>query len=450
MSLPLVAIVGRPNVGKSSLLNVLAGRRVSIVDPTAGVTRDRVQTLCEHNDVFFEAVDTGGYGIVDRDDLSEHVERQIRYAVAEASLLLFVVDARDGVTPLDERVVEWLRTSEKPVLLIANKVDAPNMVTEIADFNRLGLGEPLPISAMNRQGIDDLRDRIIEHVGATDGEKPSDPVMHIALVGKRNVGKSSFINALAGRDRVIVSEVAGTTRDAVDVQFERDGHRFVAIDTAGVRKRTKLADSIEFYSFHRAELSIRRADVVLFLNDAIQSVSQVDKKLARYIADQYKPCIIVINKWDLAKDRAATEDYGEYLLKVLPGIDYAPVVFTTATEAKNVQAAIDVAASIFKQSNTRVGTGELNQTIEGFASERSPSPKRGERALKVYYGTQVAVRPPTFVMFVNDPARVTENYERFMLNRIRESLPFKEVPIRLLYRGRRAMQRHRAQPNAKH
>jgi GTP-binding protein len=238
MPLPMVAIVGRPNVGKSSLLNMLAGRRISIVDPTAGVTRDRIQTVVEHEGVYFELVDTGGYGIVDRDDLGDHVERQIRYAVSEAALILFVVDAREGLTALDQAVAEWLRTSNKPTILLANKADAPNTLIDVGDFHRLGVGDLMLVSALHRRGEDELKERIVEHIRPlAEGQAPEDPVMKIALVGRRNVGKSTFINALAGQERVIVSEIPGTTRDAVDVRFERDGRTYLAIDTAGVRKK---------------------------------------------------------------------------------------------------------------------------------------------------------------------------------------------------------------------
>lgn len=439
MPLPMVAIVGRPNVGKSSLLNMLAGRRISIVDPTAGVTRDRIAAVIEHDGAYFELVDTGGYGIVDRDDLGEQVEQQIRYAVDQAVMILFVVDAREGFVPLDQAVVKWLRGCGKPVLLLANKADAANTRVDLGDFHAIGFGEPLLVSALHRRGEDELKDLIVRQIRPlAEGQSPGDPVMKLALVGRRNVGKSTFINALAGQERVIVSEVPGTTRDAVDVRFERDGRTYLAIDTAGVRKKNKLADDIEFYSFHRAELSIRRADVVLFLIDATSDVGQVDKRLAAYIGEQYKPCIIVVNKWDLAKGRASSDDYGEYLLKTLPGLAYAPVAFTTANQGRNLQSVIDLAASLFKQARTRVTTGELNQAVEAAVRENVPKARQGTGAVKIYYATQVATTPPTIVLFVNDPQRVNGNFERFLLNRFHELLPFHEVPIRLAFRGRQA------------
>jgi len=442
MPLPTVAIVGRPNVGKSSLLNMLAKRRISIVDPTAGVTRDRIEAMCEHDGRYFELVDTGGFGIVDRDDLNDQVEQQIRYAVEQASLILFVVDAKEGTLPLDQAVAGWLRRFNRPVILLANKVDADNTHTEMGEFHRLGFGPPLAVSALHSRGADPLRERIVEHLRElTEGEVPADPVMKIAIVGRRNVGKSTFINALAGQERVIASEKAGTTRDAVDVRFEQDGRTYVAIDTAGLRRKSKIADDVEYYSFHRAELSIRRADVVLFLIDAAVDVGQVDKKLASYIAEQFKPCIIVVNKWDLAKTLASSDDYGAYLLKTLPGLDYAPVAFTTAARAKNVQSVINLATELFKQSQTRVSTATVNTAIEHILADNAPKQKRKTGKIKVYYATQVSTCPPTIVVFVNYPSRIEPNFERFLLRRLRDALPYPEVPIRLLFRGRRASQR---------
>ena len=437
MSLSTVAIVGRPNVGKSSLLNMLAGRRISIVEPTAGVTRDRIQVTCEHEGKFFDLVDTGGYGIVDRDDLGKEVEQQIAHAVEQATLILFVVDGREGIAPLDQDVAAWLRPCDRPVLLVANKIDADNMPTELGEFPRLGFGEPLAVSAIHRRGLEEIKDWIARHLPAADA--PSDPAMRLAIVGRRNAGKSTFLNALAGAERVIVSEIPGTTRDAVDVRFELGGQTCVAIDTAGVRKKSKIADDIEYYGFHRAELSIRRADVVLFLIDATEDVSAVDKHLGGYITEHYKPCVIVINKWDLVMERASSEDYGKYLNETMPGLGYAPVAFTTAKTTKNVQSVLNLASSLYKQARTRVSTADLNQVLEAVTQTNTPRPHHGTGDVKLLYATQVAVCPPTIVMFVNDPGRITPTYERFLLNRMREILPFAEVPIRLVYRGRRGM-----------
>jgi len=437
MALPVVAIVGRPNVGKSSLLNALAGRMISIVDPTAGVTRDRVSVVCEIDEVYFELVDTGGYGIEDSDQLTEHIEQQILYAIDQAKLVLFVVDVREGLTPLDREASRLLRQFEREVILVANKADAEKHDPQASEFFGLGFGEAMCVSAKHGRGRRDLIDRGHEHIQAAACEEPIEPAMKVAMVGRRNVGKSSFVNALAGQDRVIVSEVPGTTRDAVDVQFEIDGRTFIAIDTAGVRKKSKMSSDVEFYGYTRATRSIRRADVVLFLIDSTDPIGQVDKKLGAYISEHDKPVVLVINKWDLAKGRADSEDYGAYLDKVLPELSYAPMTFVTANKGKNIQATIDVAQSLFNQGSTRVGTGRLNEALRHALAVRGPSSKRGTKPPRIFYATQVGVRPPTIVLFANDPSLINEGYRRFLLNRMRESLPFEEIPIRLLFRARR-------------
>lgn len=435
MALPVVVIVGRPNVGKSSLLNTLARERISIVDARAGVTRDRVSAVIEHNDRYLEIVDTGGVGIVDDDHLEAHVEGQIQYAVNHADAVLFLVDVRDGLTALDRRVGELLRRLETPVVLVANKVDADQHKPEAAEFIRLGYGEPLCISALHALGREALLDCLDQLLGPDSGESPETPVMKLAIVGKRNAGKSTLVNALAGEQRMIVSETPGTTRDAVDVHFEKDGQAFIAIDTAGVRKKKRM-DDIAFYSYTRALQSIRRADVVMHLIDATVPVSDADVKLAAAVQAEYKPVVLVINKWDLAQDRTRAEAYDTYLAQVLPAFDYAPVTIVTAKTGKNVDAAVDVARSLHKQAHTRVTTGKLNAALETILAARGPSPKRGTKPPKIFYATQAAVAPPTVVFFCNNPGLVTDNYRRFMENRLREILPFREVPIRLLFRAR--------------
>ncbi len=437
MALPVVAIIGRPNVGKSSLLNALAGRMISIVEPTAGVTRDRISTIIEKNDRYIELVDTGGYGIVDSDHLDEHVEDQIRRAIESADLVVFMTDIRDGLTPLDQTIAQLLRKQNLKVIGVANKADTAKLFPMAGEFTKLGFGEFLCISAQNNLNKSVLLDRVFAEVSHLDSKKPDEPVMKIAIVGKRNVGKSTLLNAMAGEQRVIVSETPGTTRDAVDVRFKKDGKTIVAIDTAGVRKKGKMADDIEFYSYVRATRSIRRADVVLFLIDATEPVSQVDKKLAKFIIDEYKTCIIIINKWDLAKDRAATDDYEDYLGKVLTGLKYAPIAFTTATEAKNVQSVLDLAAELFKQATTKISTPKLNKALEMIKAEKSGTPRNKAGWPKIYYATQIAINPVTILMFVNKTELFEENYKRFITNRLQSLLPVAEVPIRLLARPHR-------------
>ncbi len=438
MTLPVVAIIGRPNVGKSSLLNALAGRRISIVEPTAGVTRDRVSAIIEWKERYFELVDTGGYGIVDADQLSEHIEQQIAAAIESANLILFMVDIRDGIVPLDEAISRLLRKNELGVIGVANKADIAKMFPAAGEFSKLGLGQFLCISTKNNLNKAVLLDKIFEKLEHLKSEVPPEPVMKIAIVGKRNAGKSTLVNAMVGSERVIVSERPGTTRDAIDVRFEKDGKTILVIDTAGIRKKSKIADSIEFYSFARATKSIRRADVVLFLIDATVEVSQVDKKIARFIADEYKSCILVVNKWDLAKGTTVTGNYEDYLTKLLPGLKYAPIAFTTATEGKNVQSILDLAAEIFKQTTSFIQTGKLNKAFETIKAEGVGATRRSKGGWpKIYYATQIAARPVTILMFVNRPELFEENYRRFITNRLRELLPIAEVPIRLLFRTRR-------------
>ena len=435
MALPIVVIVGRPNVGKSSLLNAVARERISIVDPRAGITRDRVSAVIEAEDRYFELVDTGGIGIVDDHQLEAHVEGQIQYALAQARMIIFITDVRDGVTPMDETIAQMLRKLDLPVLLAVNKVDDQRLEPEVGQFAGLGLGEPLIVSAHHGRGRRELIERILAEIGGETGKSPGHAEMRLAIIGKRNAGKSTLVNALAGEDRVIVSEIPGTTRDAVDVRFEFDGRQFLAIDTAGVRKKKSMGD-VDFYSYSRALRSIRRCDVVLYMIDATVAVSEVDLKLMRAVLDEYKPVVIAINKWDLAKGRASAEDFGHYLTEILPMYTYAPVTFITAKTGRNVLATVEVAQSLFKQARTRLTTGQLNRVLRLILEARGPSAKHGTKPVKIYYGTQVATAPPTVVFFCNSPDNVTENYRRFMENRLREVTAFKEVPIRLLFRPR--------------
>jgi GTP-binding protein len=437
MALPVVAIIGRPNVGKSSLLNALAGQMISIVEPTAGVTRDRVGTFIGRDDKYFELIDTGGYGIVDSDQLSGHIEQQILKAIESANLILFMVDIRDGLVPLDETIAQLLRKNNLNVIGVANKADNARMFPAAAEFTKLGFGEFLCISATENINKAVLLDVIFEKLNSVDTSRPAEPVMKIAIVGKRNAGKSSIVNAMAGSERVIVSEVPGTTRDAVDVRFEKDGKTITVIDTAGVRKIGKMSDSIEFYGYVRATRSIRRADVVLFIIDATVPISQVDKKLAKVIEEEYKTCILVVNKWDLAKNKASTDDYHAYLTKILPGLKYTPIAFTTATESKNIQSVLDLATELFKQATTWIPTAKLNKAFEVIKNEKAGNIQGKKSRPKLYYAAQIAINPVTLLLFVNRPELFEENYRKFIINRLRSLLPVEEVPIRLLARSHR-------------
>lgn len=436
MALPVVAIIGRPNVGKSSLLNSLSGQMISIVDPTAGVTRDRVSTIIEYNERYFELVDTGGYGIVDSDALESHVENQIFQAISKASLVLFVVDIREGITPLDTKIAQLLRKNNLIVIPVANKADSPKQLSLAGEFVRLGFGEPICISAKNMVNRSELLERIDQALEHLPKEKPAPTVMNIAIVGKRNAGKSTFINAIVGEERVIASEVPGTTRDAVDVLFEKDGKQYLIIDTAGVRKIGKMAHDIEYYGYTRALRSIRRADVVLFMMDATTPVSQVDKKLGHLVRDEFKPCILIVNKWDLAKNQAGSDDYADYLDKVLKGLRHAPIAFTTAKEAKNIQSVLDISTELFKQSGTKISTGRLNKAVQIISEEKTGGRSKQGGFPKIYYATQVSTRPVSILLFVNKPALFDETYQRFFISRLGELLGLEEVPIRLLLRQR--------------
>ena len=456
--LPVVAIIGLPNVGKSSLLNALAKKLISIVQDQPGVTRDRVSIPMEIDGRFVELVDTGGWGFEDPDQLTSQIRRQIELALASAAMVLFVVDARAGMTGGDEELATLLRRSGRKIVVVANKADGAKLDQSLADFSRLGWGTPIGVSAMNGRNLDSILDAIRKNVDLKKAptELPP-PRMMVAIVGKRNSGKSTLVNAIAGlyegqSERVIVSEVPGTTRDSVDVRFEKDGQALVVIDTAGVRKKRQMAThDLEFYSFHRAQRSIRRADVVLLLIDATQPVSEPDKKLARYIAEQFKPVILVVNKWDLARQQALEqrkefkqhgvddavlmEEYGKYLSELLNHVDYAPIAFITAKESRNVQGLLDLCQSLHKETQTRLTTGQLNRVVRQVLQERLPSTPNGRRP-RVYYATQTSTSPPTIVLFVNNPAFLGETYRRFMVNRFRSLLPYAQVPIKLLIRGR--------------
>jgi GTP-binding protein len=456
--MPVVAIVGRPNVGKSSLLNALTGKMISIVQDMPGVTRDRVSFPLKVEDRYVELVDTGGYGFHDEQGLTEHIKHQIEVAMSRANLVLFLVDVQAGLQQGDQDIASLLRRINAKVLLIGNKSDGEKIDQSLGEFARLGFGTPVGVSALNNRNLDSIFEAIRKNIDLSSAPTTiPDPQLLVAIVGKRNAGKSTLVNAISriydvDDDRVIVSEIPGTTRDSVDVRFEKEGKTLVVIDTAGVRKKRHMVnDDIEFYSFHRAQRSVRRADVVILLLDAMEKVSEPDKKLAQYIAEQYKPVVIVVNKWDSARDAAREtrnlkpdeslrdedlmEEYGEYLRAEMPNLDYAPVAFITAKTGKNVQAVLDECQHLFKQANERLTTGRLNRAVRQILDERQPSTRFGRRA-RVYYATQVEVAPPTIVLVVNNPEYIDDGYQRFMLNRMRDLLPYPEVPIKLHIRER--------------
>jgi GTP-binding protein len=440
--LPRVAIVGRPNVGKSTLLNRMVGSRVSIVEPTAGVTRDRVAVpgflWTDEGARWVEVIDTGGIGIVDRHDLGPLVEEQIRLALLTADIVLWLVDVREGITPLDQEVARRLRGLTLPVLLVVNKVEGQKLEWDIDAFRQLGRFDgPFAISAQNGEGLEVLYGRVLELLGPHEPETsdapPVNPVMKLAVVGQRNAGKSTLINALAREERMIVSEVPGTTRDSVDVIFERDGVAFVAIDTAGVRKKKSHEDAIDFYSDARSHKAMRRADVVVLLFDVTKKLAGIDKDLARYVIDHHKPVVLAANKWDLVEG-LTPEDFRRYIEDTLPQLQYAPVAFLSAKMHEGVDELLELAQELFAQARIRVTTGELNRIIERAMESRPPS--SAGHAARVRYATQTDIGPPTVVLFVNDKKHFNKDFIRYLGNQLRDSLPFKEVPVRLVLRDR--------------
>lgn len=440
MSVPKIAIVGRPNVGKSSIFNWLAGVRLAIVDDMAGVTRDRMTYLLNHEGRYFEIVDTGGIGINDVDELDEEIESQIQQGIELAQVLLFVVDARDGLTNLDETIARRLRSLGKPILLVANKCDGENWETAAQEFQRFGFGPPIVVSAKNnrhKQALLDAMVRALPDDAEVEDHEIAEPEMKIAVVGRRNVGKSTFINTLVNSPRMIVSEVPGTTRDSIDVRFEIDGKTMVAIDTPGLKRGKSIRNDIDFYSDHRAHRSIRHADVVLMFFDASQRIANIDLKLCGYIENNYKPCIFVVNKWDKMAEHMPTQAWSDYLRENLASMDYVPIAFITGSEGRNVRKLLNHAQMLFKQSRERATTGELNRIVRRALEAQSP-PTIGTRRPKIYYATQIGIQPPTIVLKCNDPDLFPKTYRRYLLKFLRDHVKFGEVPIRLLLEQRQS------------
>jgi len=437
VAFPSVAIVGRPNVGKSSLFNWLAGKRISIVDPTAGVTRDRISALVETNNRYFELVDTGGMGNEDCDNLTDHVEGQISQAMEEADAILFLVDVRAGIMPLDTLVADKVRTLGKPVLLVANKCDHDSLDTQANEFYKFGFSKIACVSAQQKRHKDAILNWVHQELPRERKRStPQKESFKIAIVGRRNTGKSTFINALAEEKRVIVSEVAGTTRDSVDVRIERDNQVFILIDTAGVRRKRSVKGDIEFYSMARAERSIRRADVVLLFLDARNKISRVDKQLAEYVLQFHKPAVFVVNKWDLIAPKGIeTGKMAEYVRDTFPSLDYVPIAFTTAMTGRNVFPVLNLAQTLHKQAEKRFTTKEITKVIED-AFEKTPPPQRQNRNPRFFFASQVDANPPTIVLFTNGPSLFDPPYIRYLQKYIRDHLGFGDIPIRLLLRGR--------------
>lgn len=438
MARPLVAIVGRPNVGKSTFFNKMAGRRISIVEDTPGVTRDRVYADCEWQNHAFTLIDTGGIDPMSDDPLLKQMRAQAEIAIETCDLILFFVDGKQGLTDDDKDVATMLRKSTKPIVLVVNKVDSMDTYDSIYEFYELGLGDPIAISSVNLMNFGDLLEAVTDQLPHFEAEDEDDETVKIAVVGRPNVGKSSIVNRILGQDRVMVSDIAGTTRDAIDTGFERDGRRFVIIDTAGIRKKKVIEDAtVERYSVIRSFAAIDRCDVALIVIDARDGVTEQDTKIAGYVHEQGKASIIVVNKWDLIeKDTGTLEKYRAQVIEDLKFMDYASVIFVSALTGQRLPKLVEGVTAAFDQATRRITTGLLNDVLADAMAAQQP-PSQSGRRLKIFYATQQGVRPPLFVMFVNDQTLMHYSYERYLENFFRKSFGFEGTPIKFVLRERK-------------
>ncbi len=437
MPKPIVAIVGRPNVGKSTLFNRIVGKPLAIVDEVAGTTRDRIYADAEWNGVLFTLVDTGGLEVEGSlDDLAAQVRAQAQLAIAEADAIIFVTDVKEGLTPSDKDVARILHRSAKPVVLAVNKVDNPALRQDAVEFHQLGIHPLFPISALHGIGTGDLLDEVVSSL-PTEAEEIETEAAKIAIVGRPNVGKSLLLNRLLGQERAIVSEVPGTTRDAIDTFLEWEGIPLVLIDTAGIRRRGRIVPGVEKYSVIRALRAISRADVVLLLLDASEGVTAQDTHIAGFCLEEGKSVVLVVNKWDLIeKDEYTMQDYIQHVRTRLKFLSHAPLLFISALTGEGVDEVIPLALQVRQERFTRIPTGELNRFLQDIMARHAP-PSKGRRRLKVYYATQAAIDPPTFVFFVNDPQLVHFSYKRYLENRLQERLGLTGTPLLLKFKKRR-------------
>ena len=438
MSKPIIAIIGRPNVGKSTLFNVLAGERISIVQDTPGVTRDRIYAEIEWLDRSYTLIDTGGIEPDSSDHILASMRAQAEIAIDTADLILFLTDAREGLTDADEKVADMLRRAKKPVLLVVNKVDNfQKQLADIYEFYKLGVGDPIPISAASRLGIGDMLDEAAKLLPVHAGEQEEDDRPRIAIVGKPNVGKSSIVNRLLGEDRMIVSDVAGTTRDAVDSAVRYNKKEYVLIDTAGLRRKSRIKEEIERFSIIRAVAAVERADVVLLVIDADDGVSEQDAKIAGIAHDRGKGILIVVNKWDkIEKNDHTAKEFEAKVRQTLSFLPYAELVFVSAKTGQRLIKLYDYIDTIIANQNLRVATGVLNEILSEATVMKQPPSDKGRR-LRLYYITQVSVKPPTFVIFINDKELTHFSYTRYIENQLREAFGFKGTAIRIIYRERK-------------
>lgn len=436
MPKPIVAIVGRPNVGKSTLFNRITGGMVAIVEDVPGVTRDRLYRDAEWLGRQFTLVDTGGILFEDDNPMSLQIKRQAELAMDEADVIVFVLDARAGITPDDEAVAHILRRSKKPVVVAANKVDNFQKPANYYEFYELGLGEPIPISAAQGMNVGDLLDQVTAYFPAAPEEEYEEDVIKVAVIGRPNVGKSSLVNAILGEDRVIVSDVPGTTRDAIDTHFERDGRAYILIDTAGMRRKAKIDQPTERYSVIRALRAVDRSDVVLVVIDATVGVTEQDKKIAGYAHDAGKAAIIVVNKWDLLiKDDKTMNRFDKEIRDAMAFMQYAPTIYVSALTKQRVPKILELVDFVAEQYSMRITTSALNDVIRE-ATQLNPPPTDKGRRLKILYATQTQVKPPTFVFFVNEPELLHFSYRRYLENQLRQNFGFEGSPVRMIVRRR--------------
>lgn len=438
MSKPIVAIVGRPNVGKSTLFNVLAGETISIVKDTPGVTRDRIYADCNWLNYNFTLIDTGGIEPDSSDVILSQMRDQAQIAIDTADVIIFLVDVRQGLTDADGKVADMLRRSQKPVVLCVNKVDSfKKMEADVYEFYNLGIGDPIPVSASNHQGVGDLLEAVSDHFKKDGSESDDDDRPRIAIVGRPNVGKSSIVNRLVGEKRVIVSDIAGTTRDAIDTPLKRNGREYILIDTAGLRRKSKIHEDLERYSIIRTVTAVERADVVVMVIDAAEGVAEQDAKIAGIAHERGKGVIIAVNKWDaVEKDDKTIYKMTEKIKQTLAYMPYAEFVFISAKTGQRLDKLFELIDMIIENQSMRIATGVLNEILaEAVAMQQPPSDKG--RRLKVFYMTQISVKPPTFVVFVNDKKLMHYSYTRYIENQIRNAFGFRGTPLRFIIRERK-------------
>ncbi|MDR1779009.1 MAG: ribosome biogenesis GTPase Der [Clostridiales Family XIII bacterium] len=434
MSLPVVAVVGRPNVGKSTFFNKLIGQRLSIVEDTPGVTRDRIYAEAEWSGREFALIDTGGIDPNTKDVILSQMREQAELAMEMADVIVFLLDGKEGITTADEEVADMLRRTGKPVVVIVNKVDSGKPDENFYDFYTLGLGEPLPVSAANMTGLGDALDEIASHFPSREELDRDEERIKIAVIGKPNTGKSSLVNALVGENRVIVSEIAGTTRDSIDTPFTWEGEQYTLIDTAGIRRQSRISNDIERYSVVRAVAAIERSDVCLLMIDAAEGLTEQDKKIAGIAHEAGKGVVLVINKWDLIEKETNTmNEYRKKLRAQLPFLSYAPDIFISVLENQRVKKVLEMAAAVSENRSQRVPTGQLNSLVQDAMLMHAPPSDKGKR-LKIYYVTQVGIRPPLFSFQINSRQLMHFSYARYLENKIRESYGFEGTSIKFVFR----------------